>query len=296
VAAIQFFMRNPKTMKILLITLLFIFQIRALQAQDPDHQYDFSTIDPTKIDVDKLRSKMDSSFYLYTTSVDSISHLVEWVRSKKNIQKYGSLDFGWGLNYSTLEHLNEGLINSGMQTFSEKLYGFHFGVTIRGKRFLFYYGLEDCRKQIVQNNNVKVEVDASSADFTFGFDVLNKPRFQFYPNVTLSFQSLELAVYSKDANSIVNDIPGLLANYTHTELEKNTIALNYGVQADYHLVYTKRRGGIIIGIRCGLTNDLGKGKWKINNEKSTFQSDDRFRNSYVTAIIKFYMKMEGRDD
>lgn len=262
-------------------------------------EYDFSGLNYSTLSVKQLRDKVDSLYYnptyaQYIARYDSLHQLIEWVNAHYNIQHYVSVNAGIVSTSSRLSELNKAFDIGNFGSVAERMNAFHFSFSIRTKkRWILGYGVEDAFKQTVKNGDARVEVDGSSFDIYMGYDILNKPKIQLYPYVSVGFNSLEVDLFKKDANSTILTYDGFLTEFTYTSLERRTTLLNYALQLNYHLLYSKRHGGIILETRYGRNVALGEGKWLINNEKSKFKSDDQFRTSFFLVALKFYLKTDN---
>jgi hypothetical protein len=136
----------------------------------------------------------------------------------------------------------------------------------------------------------EISVFGVGIDGAVGYDVVNSRRFQFYPQLTISYQRFEIDIERKDVPALADGIGALITNPMYTGMNKSSMLLTYGAEANYHLNYSSGGKGIILAVKYGLTADLIQGTWKIDGEKIPYDSSDRIKESRLMVMLRFYFK------
>lgn len=272
-----------------LFTLILIILCFNVRAQEVIHkQYDFSNLDVEKVNQERLAQSIDSIWYAVLP--DSLIQLYSYVQRHKHKAGYISFDIGYESSTASLMHLNTALQSLGFGEISETFGGIPWGGSVKRSRWLFTYLFAPGIKNSTSTDAYRIAVEGISMDIAVGYDLLNLKRFQLYPQLRLGLQEFEINAFRKAAPQDITDVSALVSNLTETTIERSSLPLTYGLEADYHLVHSEGSGGIILAFKYGLTADLAAGKWKINKETSAFSSADRIRESSFTVLLRFYAK------
>ena len=246
-------------------TLLLLFIAGTAFAQEPDRkEYDFSTVDIEKIETDLVRKQLDSIYR--TSGMDSLAQLLDFKRSETYSEKYVSFFIGYQSTRASLNSLNSGLAAFGFDKLSENFGGVPWGFDVRGKRFLFTYWFAPGIKNQASDGDYTVEVKGTNFQLGLGYDILNLKRLQLYPQVAFGLQDFDIEVKINRAPDYIRTVNDLILNAAGTSLKKNSFDMSYGLELDYHLLYSKSKGGIIVGLRYGRVVTLADGKFKMANE------------------------------
>jgi hypothetical protein len=274
------------------ITLLLILLAGSAFAQEPEtyNTYDFSTVDLEKINADAVREQIDSMYR--TSGMDSLSQLLSLAHSVTYNEKYVSFIIGYQSSRASLNSLNSGLAALGLNKLSENVGGVPWGFDVRGRRLLFTYWFAPGIKNRVSNNDYAIEVEGMSFQLGIGYDILNFKRVQLYPQLAFGYQSFDIEVHRKNAVNDVITVNDLVLNPAGTSMTKNSFDMTYGLELDYHLLYSKANGGIILGLRYGRVVTLAEGPFKINKTKTKFESSDSINESFLAIVVKFYGKRQ----
>lgn len=277
-------------MRILLLAFLLQSAVVCTYGQQtyPYKVYDFSSIDPAKVDNDRLNQQLDSIYR--TSGADSLAQLRQYVWSRQESPRYAAFIVGYQRDRASLTDLNTGLQSSGFSALSENFNGIPFGFEARGKRFAGAWLVTVGLKNSVENNDYAVKADGANMQLWIGYDVLNLKRLHLYPQVTAALQGFNIKVERKGATDIT-DVGDLFSNSTSTttKLYRDSFDLGYGVELDYRLIYG-HSGGLILGVRYGQSVAVAKGKFEINDDKSSFKLDDRLNESFFQVVLKIYGK------
>jgi hypothetical protein len=274
------------------ITLFLIFLAGTAFAQEPDtyKAYDFSNLDLEKIEPEAVRDQIDSIYR--TSGIDSLSQLLSLAHSVTYTEKYVSFIIGYQSSSASLSSLNSGLAALGLDKLSENVGGVPWGFDVRGRRLLFTYWFAPGIKNRVSNDDYSIEVEGMSFQLGIGYDILNLKRLQLYPQLAFGHQSFDIEVHRKNAVNDVVTVNDLILDPAGTSMTKSSFDMTYGLELDYHLLYSKANGGIILGLRYGRVVTLAEGPFKINKSKTKFESSDSISESFVSIVAKFYRKRQ----
>ena len=180
----------------LLIVMLHSIAVNTYGQQTyPAKTYDFSAVDPSRVNTEVLGQQWDS---LYAASgADSISHLIAYVRLRQKTVQYVAFIVGYQRDKASLGDLNSGLQSLGLGALSEDFNGIPIGFEGRGKRFTGAWIATFGLKNSVSNRDYTVKVGGVNMQLVLGYDLLNLKRLHFYPQVTAGLQAFDLQVKRK---------------------------------------------------------------------------------------------------
>lgn len=275
-------------MRIILLTLVLLPAALTTFAQhrEPGKTYDFSSVDPQKISKETIYKEMDS--IRMASGYDSLMELASYIRSRESTQDYVAFVIGYHSQQASLDNFQDGLRSSGFTTISETFGGVPVALEVRGGRFLFTYLATIGIKNRASNSEYTLDVKGFNAHLGVGYDILNTKRFQFYPQLALGIQGFDIDLKKKSAASDIKNINELLSNPSGTALSRNSFNLTYGLELDYHLLYSPNGVGIILGAQYARTATIAEGNFRINGNRSAFESNDRMNQSFFAVVLKFY--------
>lgn len=275
-------------MKLFTLIVLAAFA-RNVYAQDTNYQHhDFSQVAVDAIDTEKLQQSVDSIWNAVLS--DSVIQLYGYVMKNKSRSGYVSFDIGYESSTASLAHLNSELQSAGFGEVTEIFGSVPWGISVKRNRWLFTYLLAPGIANGTTTDEYDLKVEGMTMDVTAGYDLLNLKRFQIYPQLRLGLQEFDINVVRTAAPRDITGVNELVSNMAETTLEKTSLPLTYGLEADYHLLHSEGSGGIILAFKYGLTTDLARGKWKMNGDSAAFSSPDRIRESSFTALLRIYLK------
>lgn len=273
---------------ITLLFFLFVLTISVIYGQQFQRDYDFSKVDPTTIDVEKLQAYKDSIYALY--KFDSIYALISYRHEKTYSPKYVSFNVGVFGQMASLKYLNRGLKESQMEEMNEAFATIPIGFSVKGKRWISDYFIHATIRNKVDNDDWRLDVSGGRIGFMVGYDVANTKRFQLYPQAGLSFQTMNLKSRNKHADDYIGHISQLAYIAGNTSMTKASLSFDYGIEADYFVSFSEG-SGIILGLVYGMSYDVIPGKFKIDKERSSLNiHDDRLRSSYFGIVLKLTEK------
>lgn len=278
--------------------------------------FDFSDLDFRKVKLDILEAKL-AKIRAYNDSMmlvikakniaqrsDSLEQLYDLLNGDISTS-YNAYSLFFGQYHSNLGSLNKGLNVSNFPQLENTSYHFtnFFDFTWKRKRCLnelyMIYGIV----KDVTMGNVSVSYNYwSPLNYTFGFAVIDSKRLQIFPFAGLSYQSsnikfsnsfeqlFELGSASYDSLLSASNINRRGVDY---QLKKRELVLNYGLEMDFHLIYSKRKTGVILGVRAGKLQPLLSGGWIFEGKRYSQLSDVTIRDYYIDAVIRIYTRRNG---
>jgi hypothetical protein len=143
----------------------------------------------------------------------------------------------------------------------------------------------------------------SPLNYNIGYCVVDKKRLQIFPYAGLLYQSAELdfvntAVQPFDigAGSYDSLIKAAAVNKKGAEykFKKREIVLNYGIELDLHLVYSKRKTGFLIGFRAGGGLPLLSTGWMLDGSRYSQLNSTKIRDYYYDIVLRVYLRRPTR--
>lgn len=282
----------------LLAFVLFSGSSKYVFAQYPTKTYEFQTIRDTDIDFELLRDKivknrekLDSIYQV--NKMDSLELLYTYLNT--NTTNYSAVTLSSEYISTHYNDLAIELQNNGFDALSDGIATISYGFTFKRKRCLHEYliNIGFANKSILNNVYVKVS-GLNILNYTFGFDILNLKRFQFYPLIGISQQFTDIAFINKPTNTQYISLFEIGNQTNDISLQKNSWKVVGGVELDYHIKYSERSNGIIVALRYGLTNTINEGKYKLNKVKVDYEPHVALRDSYLSLVIKFYTRTQNK--
>ena len=275
-------------MKRLTLIVLVTFSLH-VDAQETNYRlHDFSQVDVDNVDTERLQQSIDSIWNAVLS--DSVIQLYGYVMKHRSRPGYVSFDIGYESGTASLAYLNSELQSAGFGEVTETFGSVPWGISVKHNRWLFTYLLAPGIANTTSTDAYNLKVEGMTMDVAAGYDILNLKRFQFYPQLRLGLQEFEINVMRTAARRDITGVSELVSNMAETTLEKTSLPLTYGLEADYHLLHSAGSGGIILAFKYGLTTDLVRGKWKMNGDSAAFYSSDRIRESSITVLLRVYLR------
>src|SRR5688572_19809909 len=233
------------------LAILLCFSITTVFTQDLDtlyKVYDFSDVDVSKIKTDVIARQLDSIYR--TSGYDSLSQLLNHVRKSTYTEKYVSFNIGYQSSHASLDGLNSGISMLGFSELSEKVGGVPWGIDVRGKRFLLtYLVVPAIKNKATDGDGCSVEVNGINMQLALGYDIVQLRRLHVYPQLAFGLQHFDIETHRNNATKYVVTATDLLINPAGTTLEKRSFDMSYGLEVDYHLLYSTSSSGVIVGLR-----------------------------------------------
>jgi hypothetical protein len=320
-------MRNTKTNYLLIfIFISHSFSIFSQTNDDGDFaenrdstwgmEYDFSDLDYRKVKLDELTKKL-SIIRNYNDSMmtivrnkniklrsDSLEQLYDLLNGDVSTSYNAYSVFG-GMYHSKLNALNSGLVKAGLPKLKENSTHFtnFLDYTWKRKRFINDIFMIDGVAQEITKANLTVTYKFRSLlNYSFGYAIIDSKRFQFFPFGCLSFQTSSIKFSNSNETFIgftsVNFDSLIYGSSFNTrgveyELKKQELVLNYGVELDYHLFYSKRKTGIVIGARIANSQPLISNGWKYEGKTYSQLNGVNLKDYYVDFVIRIYSRLDG---
>ncbi|MCC6372508.1 MAG: hypothetical protein IT236_16005, partial [Bacteroidia bacterium] len=139
----------------------------------------------------------------------------------------------------------------------------------------------------------------SPINYNLGYCIIDEKRVQLFPYTGLQYQtsSFDLVNNSEQLFDLKNYkfdtlIKATSANKRGVEynLKKRELILNYGLELDFHLIYSKRRTGFIIGLRGGGGLPLLSTGWALDGGRYSQFNDLKIKDYYFDVVLRVYLR------
>jgi hypothetical protein len=279
--------------------------------------FDMSELDYNKVHMDVLIKKLARIKHYNDSMMRVIKNKnIKW-RSDSLVQLYDLLNGDISTSYNGYSffvgqyHSNLGDINSGLKlaafpTFPEM--SFHLtnflNYTWKRKRFFNEVFMVDGLGKDISKGDINVSYKFKSPiNYTFGYAILDSKRFQFFPFASLGLQFSSITV-SNISEKIFELKAGmfdsvLIASTVYTKgveykLKKQELILNYGLEMNFHLFYSKREKGFILGIRAARAQPLLSTGWQLGGVRYAQFNKVQLKDYYVDVVARFYLRLNGK--
>jgi hypothetical protein len=246
----------------------------------PSRTYDFSKVDPSTVDKEELRKKLESVGI--KSGYDSLQALTQYVYMTDDNQ-FATIAIGYQLAFASLTNLKRELGPVGFNNISENMSNFYVSLDLYKNRFMLSFIATPGFRNLSSNEDLELRTKRRTIELGIGYDVVKNKHIDLFPQVTIGFQDFLLDVRQKDVD--VNSIPDLADEMVNTSMRKRNFIFTYGGELDYK-IYTATRDRIILGVRYAQVVEAGDGKYRINEKSSDFRLDDEIARSTVSFVLK----------
>lgn len=313
-----------------LIAIFGLLSVSKIQAQAYDDEgyelsrdsvwgfdFDMSELDYNKVHMDVLIKKLTRIKHYNDSMMRVIKNKnIKW-RSDSLVQLYDLLNgdittsyngysFFVGQYHSNLSDINAGLKLSGFPTFPEM--NFHLtnflNYTWKRKRFFNEVFMVDGLGRDISKGDINVSYKFKSPfNYTFGYAIIDSKRFQFFPFASLGLQFSTITI-SNISEKIFDLYGGMFDSIIRTsinysrgveyKLKKIEFVLNYGLEMNYHLFYSKREKGFILGVRAARALPIIGTGWQFEGERRAQFNKVQLNEYYIDVVARFYLRLNGK--
>lgn len=253
-------------------------------SQHPYHSksrtYDFSKIDPSKIDKDELRKNLES--VKINSGYDSLQALTHFAYTTDDNQ-FATIAVGYQHAFASLTNLRRELAPLGFNNISENMSNLLVSLDLYKNRFMMSYIFTPGFRNLSKNEDLELRTRRRAIEVGVGYDLVKNKHVDLFPQVTLGCQDFNIDVRQKDVD--VTSIPDLVSEMVNNSMRKRSFIFTYGGEFDYKF-YTESRSRIILGVRYAQVVEVGDGRYTINGKKSDFRLNDEIATSTMSVVLK----------
>lgn len=243
-------------------------------------KYDFSQIDPSTVDKDELRKKLESA--KINSGYDSLQALTQYVYTTDDNQ-FATIAIGYQHAFASLTNLRRELGPLGFNNINENMSNFLLSLDLYKNRVMTSFIITPGFRNLSTNENLELRTKRRAIEMGIGYDLVKNKHIDLFPQVTIGFQDFYVDVRQKNVD--VNSIPDLVNEMVNTSMRKRSFIFTYGGEFDYKF-YTATRGRIILGVRYAQVVEPGDGRYRINGESSDFKLNDEIAKSTLSFVVK----------
>ena len=242
--------------------------------------YDFSKVDPSTVDKEELRKKLETA--KINSGYDSLQALTQYVYTTDDNQ-FATVAIGYQLGFASLTNLQRELGPLGFNNISENMSNFLVSLDLYKNRVMVSFIATPGFRNLSTNEDLELRTKRRTIETGIGYDLVKNKHIDLFPQVTIGFQDFLVDVRQKDVN--VNTIPDLVDEMVNTSMRQRNFIFTYGGEFDYK-IYTPTRGRIILGVRYAQVVEVGDGQSRINGHNSDFELDDTIAKSTLSFVLK----------
>lgn len=242
--------------------------------------YDFSNVDPSTIDKEELRKKLEEA--KISSGYDSLAALAQYAYVTDE-QEFATIAVGYQHAFASLTNLKRELAPLGFNSISENMSNVIVSLDVYKNRFMTSFIVAPGFRNLSKNEDLELRTKRRTIEAGIGYDLVKNRHIDLFPQVTIGFQDFLLDARQKNVN--VTTVPGLLDEMVNTSMRKRSFIFTYGGEFDYKF-YTASRARIIVGVRYAQVLETGDGRYRINGESSDFRLDDQIAKSTVSLVLK----------
>lgn len=243
-------------------------------------KYDFSQIDPSTVDKNELRKKLESA--KINSGYDSLQALTQYVYTTDDNQ-FATIAIGYQHGFASLTNLQRELGPLGFNNINENMSNFLVSLDLYKNRFMTSFIITPGFRNLSTNEDLELRIKRRAIEMGIGYDLVKNKHVDLFPQVTIGFQDFYVDVRQKNVD--VNSIPDLVNEMVNTSMRKRSFIFTYGGEFDYKF-YTATRGRIILGVRYAQVVEPGDGRYRINGESSDFRLNDEIAKSTLSFVLK----------
>lgn len=282
-------------------------------------EFDFSELDPAKVNVKALRAKL-ARLKAYNDSMmlavrarnikersDSLEQLYEIVASDTS-SSYLAYSFFGGQYHSTFNNLNNALSSAGMPRLNRN--GYHFtsllDITWKNKRHMNDFYISNGSQQSATKADVSVNYSFLNIfNYRYGYCIVDRHRFCLFPLAGLHFQFSQLnfvntSVPIRDFNESIYDTLLYAVSVNKKGIEYNfrrrDLSLSLGLETDVHLIYSKRKNGLILGLRATQMVPLASTGWVLDGKSYSQLRGVNINDYHFDIVLRVYTRMNPKGD
>ena len=242
--------------------------------------YNFSQVDPSKVDRDELRKKLETA--RISSGYDSLEALTQYVYMTDDNQ-FATLALGYQIAFASLTNLQRELAPLGFNNISENMSNFLVSLDLYKNRVMLSFIATPGFRNLSSNEDLELRIKRSAIEAGIGYDLVKNKHIDLFPQVTIGFQDFHVDVRQKEVD--VTNIPDLADEMVNTSMRKRSFIFTYGGEFDYK-IYTPNRGRIILGVRYAQVVEAGDGQYRINKKSSDFKLSDEIAKSTLSFVLK----------
>ncbi|MGC3947881.1 MAG: hypothetical protein QM762_25795 [Chryseolinea sp.] len=250
-------------------------------------KYDFSKVDPSTIDKEELKMKLEKA--KVASGYDSLQALTQYVYTTDDNQ-FATLAIGYQHAFASLTNLRRELAPYGFNDISENMSNVLLSLDLYKNRIMASFMLTPGFRNSSSNESLELKTKRRTIEFGVGYDLIKNRHIDLFPQVAIGFQDFLLDVRQKNVN--VNTISDLLDPMVNTSMRKRDFIFTYGGEFDYK-IYTESRARIILGVRYAQVVETGAGHYRINGESSDFRLSDQIAKSTLSLVLKMVPGAHG---
>jgi hypothetical protein len=277
-----------------ILSALFVIITLATNAQERRttiEQFDFSGVDPAKVDLNKLRQYRDSLYIVH--KIDSLHVLAQYVNRELSRKKfsYTSVNFGFEFAKMSIGKLNKELVQNGFEELSETFSAVNFGYDIVEDRWLVSTMFNIGISEKLRNDEVKLSFASSGqVSMSVGYDLLNWKRIHFYPFLGASYQKFSMDVKRRGIEPD-QDLQYYFDNVYRSTFKRRTLEGLAGAQLDVQLTKPKYESvQVILAIRGGVQTTLIDGDLRMSDGGYVVNVGDVGRESFLSVGFKLFVR------
>jgi len=290
----------------------FLTSFTPIYGQNNEKQYDFSKVDLDQVDQTALENGL-KAIRAYNDSInqlfkaDSLYQLYQKVNLVAT-KDYNAWYLGGGPSLADLSALNRGLHNNQLEELNETAFGFTYVLSYAFQRNRFVHDFTSgfTLGSAAEKDGIKIGYNLFDLlAYKFGYAVVNEKRLSIAPFVGINPQFSSLNIENnnfpspQDSISSFENLIGFVANNPG----KNELYLNrfqftgeVGIQADYHIKYSKRGDGVMLGLRAGQVIPAIDLAWRSEGTKFDELEDIQLRETYLFLVAKFYWRRNKKNE
>ncbi|MEJ1238096.1 hypothetical protein WBG78_08205 [Chryseolinea sp. T2] len=250
-------------------------------------KYDFSKVDPSTVDKDELKKKLETA--RVASGYDSLQALTAYVYTTDDNQ-FATLAIGYQHAFASLSNLKRELAPYGFNNISENMSNILLSLDLYKNRFMTSFILTPGFRNKTSNEDLELRTKRRTIEVGVGYDLVKNRHIDLFPQIAIGFQDFLLDVKQNSIN--VNTIPDLLEPMVNTSMRKRDFIFTYGGEFDYK-IYTESRARIILGVRYAQVVEAGAGHYRVNGESSDFRLNDEIAKSTLSLVVKMVPGAHG---
>jgi hypothetical protein len=164
--------------------------------------YDFSKVDPSTVDKNELRKKLEAA--KINSGYDSLQALTQYVYTTDDNQ-FATVAIGYQHAFASLTNLQRELGPLGFNNISENMSNFFVSLDLYKDRFMASFIVTPGFRNLSTNENLELRTKRRTIETGIGYDLVKNKHIDLFPQVTIGFQDFFVDVRQTDVN--VNTIP-----------------------------------------------------------------------------------------
>lgn len=244
-------------------------------------------------DIKRLEELQQELRNIYSDSI--MRNKIKIIRSEyleiiSKSKSFIAFTLGYDISKTDVDELNADLLANGFPQIKDKYSAFVFGYSRMNKKIAGNLLFTVVPGNKVSNSDYEISLRGGGVNFDKGYAFVYTNDFILHAFGGIGWQYHTIK-QTKLSNSVVPGLFDLAPGKGFGKITQNTYHATVGLQFDFNAAYKKsNNAGLQTGIRFAYNPALIKGKYKYENDDSSYSPKIGWRQYNLTLLLKVFSK------